>query len=273
MKSAAIAIIGMQLSCGGGMDEPPLCPTGDCTLPGRTVVKYLFDHYPERLFPNDTCLDLGAVTVRAEATGIDDPSQFDTKDVPCGQGQVSFLGLAPGSYSVAITPLDGAGNSIVKAPVAGQALAGSPGADTEVTLNVPYDAWVGTYTGTFLFRLAWAGMSCDEAAPPIKMQVLMLRAADGQVVNASTDTGQRLDGSDPWPCRPLTEQFAQFAEALPFGPASLHVVGTDATGDVRFDHEFDTFIGAAKNNPTITFDVPSPDAGIDAAVDASIDSM
>jgi hypothetical protein len=116
-------------------------------------------------------------------------------------------------------------------------------------------------------------MSCDEAAPPIKMQVLMLRAADGQVVNASTDTGQRLDGSDPWPCRPLTEQFAQFAEALPFGPASLHVVGTDATGDVRFDHEFDTFIGAAKNNPTITFDVPSPDAGIDAAVDASIDSM
>jgi hypothetical protein len=66
---------------------------------------------------------------------------------------------------VAITPLDGAGNPIVKAPVVGEALAGSPGADTEVTLHVPYDAWVGTYTGTFLFRLAWAGMSCDEAAP------------------------------------------------------------------------------------------------------------
>ncbi len=266
-----VGVAALQLwSCGGSDDLPP-CPTGSCEAPGRTVVKWLFDNYPELLFPNDTCLDLGATTVRAELTGIEDPTQFVSKDVQCGQGQVSFLDLAPGNYSIAITPLDGAGNPIVKAPVVVQALAGSSGADTEVTINVPYEAWSGTYTGTFLFRLAWGGVSCEVAVPPVATQTLTLTAG-GQVVAAVTDTNQKLDGSDPKPCRLLTEQFAQFSEGLPFGPASLVVVGKDSSNVIRFRHQFDTFVGAAKNNPTITFDVPPPDAAVDAAVDAPADA-
>jgi len=267
------------LSCGGG-EDPPQCPTGDCNLPGRTIVKWIFDAYPELLFPSDTCIDMGAFTVRAEVTGIDDPTQVDAKDVQCGQGQVSFLGLAPGSYEVAITPLDFDGNPIVKAPVIVQAIAGTPGADTDVTINVPYEAWTGTYTGTFLFRLSWAGVSCEIAVPAVTSQTLTLTAG-GQIVTALTDLGQKLDGTDPKPCRALTEPFAQFTEGLPFGPATLVVVGKDTGGAVRFRRQFETFVGAAKNNPTITFDVPPPDAGVDAPpdappdapVDASIDAM
>ena len=256
------------LSCGGGPTE--MCAMGNCELPGRTIVKWIFDSYPELLFASDTCLDMGAFTLRAEIVGIDDPEQFDAKDVQCGQGQVSFLGLAPGNYNASITPLDFDGNPIVKAPAIAQVLAGSPGADTDVTINVPYEAWTRTYTGTFLFRLSWAGMSCEIATPPVATQTLTLEAG-GQVVAALTDSGQKLDGTDPKPCRLLTEQFAQFSESLPFGPATLVVVGKDTGGAVRFQHQFETFVGATKNNPTITFDVPGPDAGIDAPTDAGID--
>ena len=48
---------------------------------------------------------------------------------------------------------------------------------------------------------------------------------------------------------------------LPFGPATLTISGEDATNAVVFEQTYDTFIGAAKNNPTITFDVeavPAP---------------
>ncbi len=269
--AVVVALAALQAwSCGS--EELPPCPTGSCELPGRTVVMWLFNNYPERLFPNDTCLDMGASTVRAELTGIDDPAQLATKDVQCGQGQVSFLDLAPGMYSVAITPLDSAGTPIVKAPIVTQVAAGVTGADTTVTINVPYEAWTGTYTGTFLFRLAWAGLSCELTSPPVAKQQLKLTAG-GQVVTALTDTGQKLDGTDAVACRALSEQFAQFAEGLPFGPATFVVTGKAQNNEVLYEHEFETFVGATKNNPTITFDVPGPDAGVDAptAADAPID--
>ena len=50
-----IAVPAFALSCGGGMDEPPVCPTGDCTLPGRTIVLYESPHRAAR-----TLADLGA---------------------------------------------------------------------------------------------------------------------------------------------------------------------------------------------------------------------
>ena len=43
------------------------------------------------------------------------------------------------------------------------------------------------------------------------------------------------------------------------------VIGKDNGGNVRFDRQFDTFVGVAKNNPTITFDLAPSDAGVDAA--------
>ena len=267
LRFAVLALAGQWLSCGG--EDLAECEDNNCEVPGRTVVQWSFNHYPELLFASDTCGDLGVITVRSEIVGIDDPLQTAAQDVACGQGQVSFLGLAPGNYNVSITPLDGTGNPIVTGPIPTTVIAGSPHSDSNVTINVPYEAWTGMYTGTFLFRLSWAAMSCDAAA--VVSQTLTL-IAGGQVVTALTDGGQRLDGSDPQPCRPLTEPFAQFSPedpahqpGLPFGPAMLVVVGTDGGGLVRFQRSFDTFIGAAKNNPTITFDLPPQDAGVDAS--------
>lgn len=251
------------LSCSS---EPPTCTTDDCSIPGRTIVKWTFDSYPEWLFQGDTCLDLGISTVQVTATHVDDPAITETMDTACGQAQASFLRLPPGTYGLAVTPLDATGTSLVTASVGGQIVAGEPGADTETTINVPYTAWTGRdqFTGTFLFRLSWAGQSCETTIPPIMTQTLELRS-NGALVDKQTDKGQKLDGKDPKPCRGLTEQFAQFAEGLPYGPATFHVTGKDNGGNVRFDRQFDTFIGVAKNNPTITFDLAPSDAGVDAA--------
>lgn len=263
MRGSIIGIgsIVMLVSCTGGEMLPP-CADNNCTLPGRTTVSWVLNSHPELLFPNDTCLDLGVTTIHAEAVNTADTSIVTVEDAPCSAGQVVFLGLDLGSYKVALTPLDAAGNALVKAPVVVDALAGSPGADTQVTANIPHSSWTGTYTGTFLFRLAWAGMSCEVASPMIATQTLRL-VAGGSVATALTDGGQKLDGTDAKPCRPLTESFAQFAPedpqnqpGLPFGPATLHVVGRDTNGVVTFEKVFETFVGAAKNNPTIMFDVP-----------------
>jgi len=276
-RAAALAgLVALQaLSCGG---DPPICPHGDCTLPNRMTIKWTLDHYPEWLFMSDSCIDMGAQTMRVDITGIDDPTFTRSSndptakppmlDPPCSDAQYIFLGLPAGNYSVAITPLDPTAAPLVSAPTTTMITVGD--ADGEVTLNVPYTAWTGHYTGTFLFRLSWAGLSCASASPPVVKQVLTL-SVGGVPVTATTDSGQKLDGTDPKPCRALDEQFAEYAQNLPFGPATLLVVGTDPSGVVEYQHQFDTFIGADKNNPTITFDVPAPDAGVDAAMDAPQD--
>jgi hypothetical protein len=261
------------LSCGGGMDDPPVCPTGDCTLPSRTIVKWSLNVHPEMLFPGDTCQDLGVRMLRVELTGIEDPTVFDVKEVECNQAQASFLGLPAGTYSASLTALDGSNNPLVRAPTVAMVTAGTADVPTTTVINIPHTSWFGPYTGTLLFRLAWSGASCETAVPNVVTQTLTLMVG-GTATTIVTDIGQKLDGTDPKPCRKLDEPFAQFAEGLPFGPATLSVVGKDGVGDVAFDQTFETFVGAAKNNPTIEFDVlppPPPDAGVDAATDAPTD--
>lgn len=261
MMLAGAAML-LQLSC-GGMD--PVCPTGNCNLPGSTVVKWQFNHYPEWKFDSDACSDVQAFTVHVDVTEVGNPANIATLEKSCSEGQLTFLGLPPGMYDVSLTPIDVNGAPLTHTVAMGQVLAGTSGANTEVTINVPYTSWNGPYTGTFLFRLSWGGMSCAMAVPPVTTQNLKLTVVGG-VTAAMTDMGQRMDGTDDKPCRPLTEQFAQFVEGLPFGPASIVVVGKDA-GGVKFTHQFDTFIGASKFNPTFTFDDPPPDAPPDAPPD------
>jgi hypothetical protein len=270
MVAMAGAVALQLLSCGGDDPVDP-CPTGSCDLPGSTIVKWRFDEYPEWKFQGDTCIDMDVFTVRVEVANAADPTITDSHDAQCGEGQATFLGLPEGTYNVAVTPLDFDGNPVVRAPGTGQVMAGVTGMNTETVVNVPYTAWLGTFTGTFLFRLSWGGKSCDALAPPVATQTLTLTAG-GAVVAKLSDGGQRMDGTDPRPCRPFTEQFAQYVEMLPFGPATLLVVGKTGA-ETRFQHQFDTFVGAGKNNPTITFDLAPMDAGVDAPPDAPPDAM
>ena len=118
---ALVAGLG-ALSCGD--DPPPICPTGNCNLPGSTVVKWRFNHYPERGFESDTCSDVGASLVRVEIAQLEDPLITDVLEKSCGEGQLTFVDLAPGTYAVNLTPLASDGSSLVTAPVAGQVLGG-----------------------------------------------------------------------------------------------------------------------------------------------------
>ncbi len=265
-----LALLALSLSCGGSTEK---CAHGNCTLPGTTIVKWVFDSYPERGFMMDSCTDLGASKVEVDLT--DAMGKVTTQTESCDFAQSSFIGLEDGDYTIAITPTDSGGTSIVNAPITGMVTAATAGMTQSVTIDVPYTAWTGTYTGTFLFRLSWGGMSCAQASPPVAMQILKLTmVGNGQTVTGLTDSGQRLDGTDPEPCRALTDQFPQSSLMLPFGPATLVVEGRDPGGQMKYQKSFDTFVGAGISNPTLTFDSPGPmpDAGVDAPPDAPIDA-
>jgi hypothetical protein len=169
--------------------------------------------------------------------------------------------MPDGSYTVALTPLDAGGQSMVTAPVT---MAFEVVGSTEVTVNIPYTAWNRPYTGSFLFALTWGGQPCAGAMPPVVTQVLTLLIG-GVPVTQTTSTGQMLDGSDPQPCVPSTNPSPQLVSALPLGPAVLVVEGRDGTGSPEYNKTFDTFVGASTNNPTLIFDTPGPDAAPDAA--------
>lgn len=245
----ALLSIAFFCACGGGSDEPE-CPTDDCSIPGSTVVKWRFHEYPEYGFLADTCIDLGVTTVRVEAVNKVDAAVYFALDKGCGEGQATFLRLPEGEYDVVVTPLDSAGNPLVSAGARGSVVAAIPGAPTETVVNVPYTAWTGTYTGTFLFKLTWSGAACPAT---VVTQTLLLQT-NGTPTTKLLDNGQKLDGTQDGACRPDL----QFAEMLPMGLATFKVTGKDAGGVVTFEKQFDAFIGAGKNNPTVTFDVLPP---------------
>ena len=172
----AVLSLGFVASCGD--DGPPVCPTGNCNLPGSTIVKWKFNNYPQGKFDNDGCSDVGAVTVRVELMQVEDPSIIDFADKSCGEGQATFSDLPPGTYSASVQPLDIDGGVLVTTPGTGSVLAGSSGASTEVTVNVPDTAWTRQYTGQFLYRLAWGGptVTCTMATPPVVEQTVTLTA-------------------------------------------------------------------------------------------------
>lgn len=237
-----------------GDDDP--CPTGDCTLAGRTTVKWAFNAYPERGFMMDSCVDFKVGSV---AVDVVDVNGFATStQEQCGNAQAVFSGLEPGDYTVYLMPLDFDGNPLLAAPATSTVTAGVTGDNREVTVNVAYDQWLGgPYTGTFLFRISWGGLSC-EAATPVVMQQKLTLTAGGVVQNIMTDDGQLLNGSDKKPCKRLTDNFPQSALNVPFGPATLLIEGYDVNDQMMFTKQFDTFVGAGITNPTLTFDVPTP---------------
>lgn len=257
-----VLVSGVTLSCGD--DGPPVCPTGNCTLPGNTVVKFKFNNYPDIGFDSDTCSELSVATVRVEVIGIDDATAYDVRDVQCSEGQATFSDLLVMNYNVAVTPLDLDGNPLIKAdsPGRGVVAAAGPGARTEVTVNVQYESWARSYAGQFLFKLTWLGASCVSSGTTAVTQHSLTLTVNGVVVSQRTTNpvDQPLDGSTDIPCVPSTGA-PLTVMSVPWGPATLHVIGKNDADEVLGDHTFDTFVGAGMFNPTLTFDTPA-DAGI-----------
>jgi hypothetical protein len=250
-KAACLALLLAACGTDNGSDNP--CPTGDCTLPARTTVKWTLNAYPDRGFPMDSCLDFGVSRV---AVDVVDADGFATSGADnCGNGQAVFSGLVPGDYTVYMMPLDLDGNPLLNAPVTSTVTAGDTGDNREVTVNVPWDSWLGAAdaTGTFLFRISWGGMSCETTS--VKNQTVKL-TVNGIVQTLTTDDGQLLNGSDKKPCKRLTDNFPQSALMAEFGPAQLEIKGFDESDAMMFEKTFETFVGAGITNPTLTFDVP-----------------
>ncbi len=243
-----LALCGPLAAACGGVEDAPCT---DCTVKTRTTVKWSFNAYPERGFQMDSCVDFKIGKV---AVDVVDAAGFATSGVEmCGNGQSVFQGLAPGDYTVYLMPLDFDDAPLLSAPATGTVTATD--ANTEATVNVTWDQWLGgPYTGTFLFRLSWGGLSCE--ATDVKQQRLTL-TVNGVVQNLTTDDGQMLNGSDMKPCKKLSDNFPQSVLGAAFGPATLLVEGFDVTSAIRYSKQFDTFVGAGITNPTMTFDIPT----------------
>jgi hypothetical protein len=260
---AATIVVGAasMITCGGGGNRP---------IPPRTTIKWIFDSYPDLgIAEGDSCLDLGVSRVQVALTGPDGAATIEMMDNQCSARQVSFEDLVPGTYSATVTPVDDNGESLLGQPLMVSVTA--TGADTEQIVNIPWDAWASAYTGTFYFRVTWGGMDCDVAAPAVATQVLTLTVG-GTIAAQLTDSGQKLDGSDPEPCRLASDQLPQRANMVPFGPATFLIVGQDASGIEQYRQQFDTFVGAGPTNPELIFDLAGPDAmPADAMVDGGPD--
>jgi hypothetical protein len=254
VKVILLAWVVAATACSGD-DGMQMCGADHCGLQGHTVVKWTFDAYPDWMFPMDSCVDFDVLKVRVDAQGADD--NVVTKIDDCGAAQVTFDGLPENQpFTMFVEPEDIDMNPLVTYPTLVTVNAGAYQADTTVTANVPWTSWVGTFTGTFLFRLSWATQGC--AAAGVVTQNVTL-SVNGTPVSATADNGQKLDGSDPKPCYDIMQNFPQSATGVPFGPATLKVDGYDgsATPVLIYSKTFDTFVGAGITNPTITYDVPA----------------
>lgn len=250
MRALALSLL-VVAACGS---DPDPCANGACDAQSRTLVKWTFNKYSERGFPMDSCTDVGATKVAVDI--VDGAGTTISLQDDCGTAQTTFFGLESGDYTVFVMPLDGTGAGLLAAPIQGTVTAGVPGETREVTINVPANAWLGPYTGTFLFRVSWGGLSCDAVTPDaIKDQEVAL-TVNGVLQTVMTDDGQMLNGMDKKPCKKLTDEFPQSALNVPFGLATLEVKGYDMTNNMRFTKTFETFVGAGISNPTLTFDVP-----------------
>jgi hypothetical protein len=252
MKNLALLALMVAAACGTDDSNNP-CPSGDCTLAPRTTVKWTLNAMPERGFPMDSCTDFGVARISVDL--VDSAGVVTNATDNCGNGQVVFSDLVPGDYAVVMTPYDSAGNPLIANPVTSMVTAGDVGENHEITVNVPWDAWLGAAdaTGTFLFRISWSGMSCESTL--VKNQTVKLTVG-GVVQTITTDDGQMLNGSDKKPCKRLTDNFPQSALGAEFGPAQLEIKGFDATDNMMYMKTFETFVGAGITNPTLTFDVP-----------------
>jgi len=145
--------------CDDGNDnEEDFCRACITWLPPRTILKWTFNGAAAPGFSQDACVDVGASNVRVTLSG---PSEA-TVDGTCSMYQVVFEDLPPGTYTARVEPLDADGAPLVAAPVEAEIVAGE--ADSETVVDVPFDAWVGPYTGTFYFRLHFGGVDCTPAA-------------------------------------------------------------------------------------------------------------
>ena len=251
MKATLVALA-LLASCGGD-DGMQMCGADHCGLQGHTIVKWTFDAYPALKFPMDSCVDFGVAKVSVDAQSDADGTVVSGID-DCGTGQVTFDGLPDGTYTMFVDALDFNQASVLTGPVTmGSVTAGMYQNDTTVTVNVPWTSWVGSFTGTFLFRLSWLGQGCATATTPVVSPKVTLAVNGGAVVPV-TDDGEALDGTKV-ACYDLGANFPQSAKNVPFGPATLTVQGLDAADALQYSQVIDTFVGAGITNPTITYDI------------------
>ena len=249
----------------GNTDETDVCRRCRSFQPQRTLIRWVFNPDEMRGFVGDGCVDVAATSVRVDLTGAGSA----TRTTACEQFQATFDGLAAGTYTASVTPLDSGGASLVRAPITTTFTAtGAANTTEQHTVVVPHTSWSRAYTGTFLFLFKWNGQGCGAATPPVARQRVLMTIGGVPVATVTMFNGMpgyKLDGSVAAPCVPSTISLAERANALPFGPATVTVTGTDAAGTARFAETFDTFVGAGTANPVMTFDVGvAVDAGVDA---------
>ena len=263
LAAAAIGCGSGEPECGNGereaseeCDDGNLDDTDACLSDCRArdilsfTLKWSFNADAAPGFSGDSCTDLGARSVAVKLSGAGGSA---TEVGGCSFRQIVFQDLAPGSYTAEVDPLDASGQSLVGSPITAEIEVGN---GAEVVVDIPPDAWLQSYRGTFFFRLEWDGRDCSAASPPVVEELITLRV-EGEVVGSSTVEGTPVDGSRPGPCRGTGSEFPETVLDVPFGAAEIDVVGLGSDGAILYEGRFETFVGAGVNNPELVFDVPA----------------
>ncbi len=234
----------------GNADDTDFClSTCKARQLSSLTLKWQFNNDDEIGFGGDACIDMRARRVEVELTGGPEPLLMAES---CSFKQVVFIDIPAGSYTAKIRVLDKDDLPLTSAN-AGTPIEFPGGTQTEV-VNVEPEEWLGSYLGTFFFRLGWANNDCDTAMPAVVQQKLTL-VAGGSVFQGSTTDGANMDGSSESGCQLLSEEFPQSALDVPFGAATFTIEGFDSEGEKAYMSVFETFVGAGVNNPELVFEV------------------
>jgi len=216
------------------------------------AIRWSFNGEAAPGFDGDTCFDIGAGMVSVELSG---PAEL-SGEAQCGFSRVSFLDVPAGTYDVTMRVVDLDGELLTNGPVTAQVEVADE--DVMATVDVPFDAWKNDYTGTFFFRVTWAGGDCNDAKPTVAEHSLLLERDGVPIGELLTDANDPIDGSGRGDCRsvdPSIEEFPQSVLEVPFGPAEFEIVGYDPDGGEAYRERFETFVGAGFGNPELVFDV------------------
>ena len=201
---------------------------------------------------NETCLGVGAQDIELV---VDGPMPFTVRRA-CDDAQIVWRDLPDGDYTVTARLFAAGGEPVTKGE---SSVSFSIASASEMhELDIAYEDFTVTPTGTFFFRTLWGGM---RICGPVAKQILGL-SRGGVPIITMTNAGDAVDGTTASPCRPAAGSTSQAILGVTWGPVRLVVTGLDSADQPLYRSTFDTFAGAGASNPSYELDVAPLDGGL-----------
>jgi hypothetical protein len=211
-------------------------------------------------FNGVACNDLG---IGGAHVVIEGPQPADETWMGCMQSK-QYANVAPGTYKATITLLDVDMHPLTNA-VSTAMTDVQKGPVTNLNINFKQADFVKQdYVGQLDWDASWGMMDkrCNDLTPPVTMEGVILRNAQGQIVTTPTTTedGLKLDGT-LGSCFTGSSTAPQRVKPLTWGHYTLTLQGK-MMGSIAFCKTFPLFVppGAAPQTYALVVDAYDPNA-------------